>query len=528
MRLKKFMVTGLATVLSVSMLGGCGNKKVTIDDIMKKNNDASIEAAKQIDTAIADSELTYDEYKSLFGLINEGTMDIAVTGVGKMTLAQDGITAEMSGNFNADMVMQIDADDMEFALTGEFGYGYEAMGTKDGESVELGVYLVKEEEGYYFYTQSGDEKAVREYVGDIEELFKEPLDLSEAMTEFEGKTFESMVQEQIDANPYKDKMVLLEETVQHNDKECYVIKMDLTWDDMKQMLETNEQFKLAMEETGTSFDEMLAVEITETMTMEDIFKCMTFKYQYYYAKDDLSLVYLDIDMIDMAKSLAEAITKALEAEEGIKIVPDISEFKMTCGYKEEAVDVKFEGEFVDADDYSGVEPEIFPSGTSSDVKPEITFEANANFGKDEMLAVKIGDVAGTVGVLTVEEFEKIGFTNYSGEAEKFDGGYFDGAADGYFISASEKDGVVDDISVMADDYVPSGTKLPKIDIAFTEYGIKLGDSVDVLAKLGEPAGVYEYSGEYSYEWEVITDDFWYFFDVTTENGVIIDISLYII
>ncbi len=526
MRLKRFMVTGLATVLGVSMLGGCGNKKVTIDDIMKKNNDASVEAAKQIDVAIADSELTYDEYKALFGLIPEGTVDIDVTGVGKATLAQDGISAEMSGNFNADMVMQIDSDDMEFALTGKFGYGYEAMGAKGDESVELGVYFVKEEDGYYFYTQNGNEKAVREYVGDIEELFAEPLDLSEAMTEFEGKTFESMVQEQIAANPYKDKMVLLEETVECDGKECYVVKLDLTWDNMKQMLESNEEFKKAMEENEMTLDEMLAVEITETMTMADIFKCMTFKCQYYYAKDDYSLVHFDIDMLDMGKGIADVVVKALEAEEGIKITTDITEFKMSCGYKEEAVDVKFQGEFVEADDYSAIEPDI--PGGDLDVKPEITFDANVTLDKEQLLAVKVGDAKHTVGVMTVEEFEKLGFVDYSGNAVKFEEGYFDGSAAGCYVSASEEDGIVDDFSVMADDYVPSGTKLPKLDITFTEFGIKLGDSVDVLAKLGEPSYVYEYSGEYSYEWEIITEDFWYCLDVTTENGVIIDISAYII
>lgn len=529
MRLKRFVAGALAMVLSFGMLSGCG-KKVTVDEIMQKANEKSIETAKQIDTVFADSQLTYDEYKALMGLVPEGTYDVDMTGAGKVTLSQDGMSAEMSGNFNADFAVQIDADEMEMAVVGEFGYGYEALGSKGNQSMELGVYLVKEEDGYYFYMQSGSDPAVKEYVGDIEELFTEPLDVSEFLAEMNGETFEKQVQTQIEENPFKDKLVLQEETMKYDGKECYVIDFDITSEMIKEVLTTNEEFANSISESGMTFEEMLAEEITAGLTMDDIFNCMNFKCQYYYTTDDYSLVYFDMNMIDMAKALVDVVTKVLEAEQGISITADITELKMAYGCKEEAVDVKFDGEFVmadDEDDYDEPGIDLGENGTSSTVVSEIDFDTNVTLDIEQLTAVKMGNISGNVGKITIEEFESVGFVDYDGNKVKFEDGYFDGVADGYYVYSSESDGVVDEVLIEVDDDDISGVKLPKIDVYFTEYEIAVGQSVDVLAKLGEPALVDVDEDEIDYEWEIITEDLWYFLDVTTENGVITEISVYV-
>lgn len=337
MKIKRFMTGVLALMLSVGMVSGCGSK-VTTAEITRKSNDKVLEISRYVDESFADSELDYEEYRALINLVSDSTLDVGMTGVGTMTMSKDGISVAASGDFIADFSLQLDADELEFGFDVEVGYGYDLLGTKENQIVNVGLYFVKENDGYYFYTKLDDNTIEKEYAGNLEELFATPSDVSEYVEQLNGETFENWVKTIID-NPYKDKMILQKETVYYDGKECYVIDFDITSEMIKEILESDEEYTKYLEESGITLEDVLAEEIDKGLTMNDVLNSMNFKCRYYYTTDDYSFVYFEMDMKDMAYSLVKKIADAAVADEDYYVTVDITDFKIFCKYKNEAVDI---------------------------------------------------------------------------------------------------------------------------------------------------------------------------------------------
>lgn len=337
MKIKRFMRGALAMVLGMGMVSGCGSK-VTVAEITQKSNDRALEIAKYVDESFADSEFDYEEYSTLLELVSDSTLDVGMTGVGALTMSTDGISVAANGEFIADFSLQLDADELEFGFDGEVGYGYDLLGAKENQIVNVGLYFFKEDDGYYFYTKLDDNTIEKEYAGNLEELFAKPADVSKFVEQLNGETFENWVKTKID-NPYKDKMILQKETVYYDGKKCYVVEFDITSEMVKEILESDEEYTKYLEESGITLEDVLGEEIDKGLTMNDVLYSMNFKCRYYYTTDDYSFIYFEMDMKDMAYSLVEKIADAAVADEDYDVTVDITDFKIFCKYKNEAVNI---------------------------------------------------------------------------------------------------------------------------------------------------------------------------------------------
>lgn len=347
---KRLLSIMLVLSMCTVMFTGCkASKKVTAEEVMKNMSQNSLELAKAADDAVADSKLTYDEVKNLVSKIPEGTLTIGFDGQASASLTQQGQTMDMSGSVNGNVVVDVDSSDMECAVTASVGYKYDAAGMNGSQNITVKAWIIKEAEGYYVYTQQGVGVAEREFIGNLEDVFKDGIDISEYVEELNGASFAKSIEESNDN--YKN-VVLNKDTIDYNGKKCYHLTMDVTGDQTLELLKNNEEYRKSMEaQTGMTFEEMLTTKIIGDMTYADIFKACELHATYYVTEDGYSLAYCGIDMKAMMKNLCElmipAVTGAMFGSSDMTCTVDVSSCNFYYSFDKADVDVTFTSDYKD-------------------------------------------------------------------------------------------------------------------------------------------------------------------------------------
>lgn len=352
---KRLLSAMLVLSMTAAMFTGCSSKKVTVEDVMKNVSQNSMEFAKAADDAIADNKLSYDELTNLVSKIPEGTVTIGIDAKAGADMTQNDQTQSMSGNVNGNIVVDMDCSDMELGINVSVGYGYDAMGMNGSQNITTKLWLVKEAEGYYMYTQQGVGTAQREYLGNLEEVFGDGIDISEYTEQLGGMSFVGSIEESTAENSSNDaykNMTLDKDTIDYNGRKCYQISMNVTGDQTVDILRNNEEYTKSVEaELGMTFEEMLTTKIMGDMTYGEILNACEFSAKYYITTDDYTVAYCGIDMRTMIENLVERMVPAVLEGMGapdMQFNVSVENCNMYYTFDKADTDVKFEGDYKDA------------------------------------------------------------------------------------------------------------------------------------------------------------------------------------
>lgn len=352
---KRLLSAMLVLSMTAAMFTGCNSKKVTVEDVMKNVSQNSMELAKAADDAIADNKLSYDELTNLVSKIPEGSVTIGFDAKANAELTQAGQTQNVAGSVNGNVVVDMDCSDMELGINASVGYSYDAMGMTGNQSITTKLWIVKEAEGYYVYMQQGVGTAQREFLGNLEEVFKDGLDISEFTEQLGGMSFAKSIEDSMEENSsngaYKN-MTLDKNTIDYNGKKCYQLSLNVTGDQTLEMLRNNEEYVKTVEsELGMTFDEMITTKLVGDLTYGDILKACEFSAKYYITTDDYTIAYCGIDMKDMIKNLVEKMIPAVLGTMGssdMQINVNVENCNMYYTFDKVDTDVKFEGDYKEA------------------------------------------------------------------------------------------------------------------------------------------------------------------------------------
>lgn len=317
----------LVLAVSVGMLGGC-KEKITVDEIINISSQPVVEFGRQMDMAFADSVLTYDECKNILGFVQDGMLQIDLSGITKMEALDYNFSTTTQYGGGLDLL--IDADDMEFAVEGQIRCKNDFTDEKDHIDIELGFYLVNEEDGYYLRIEMDNMNDAVRYLGTEDEFFGSGLDVSGILAEMNGKSFEEYFREIINNNIIKSKMRLEKDTVQCEGKECYVIKVDITNDMVAELINSNDNLAEILEWYSMT-------DIFDGITLNDLIKSAHVSCNLYYSVEDCSFVCVKADIIETVKTLSEL---QMIRSGWTTLGTEIEDFYILCCPRKEDVDVE--------------------------------------------------------------------------------------------------------------------------------------------------------------------------------------------
>ncbi len=166
-------------------------------------------------------------------------------------------------------------------------------------------------------------------------------------------------------------------------------------------------------------------------------------------------------------------------------------------------------------------------------KPVVVEPELSEIDNTVMRKVTIGELMGYVGYMPAEKVNKLKLTDGGDqidlnllEAEALERGTthyeFSCEYNGYGITGIVRDGFVDYVAT----WIPKNDVNGECSILFTDYNITIGQSEEVLEKLGDPTEISGKENELIYHWYIYKDSFIdYELLIYTKDGVIIGIEM---
>lgn len=212
---KKILVYGLMTVLSLSMLSGCGSKRNS-----EKGGHKVDKSIKEVAENVAENIADIDSMK----LGVKGNIDVITEG--------EGIKYSMKGNADLDGTFRIDVPG--FNLDGKLTYELDQSANKLSGEYSVNAYGETEGDTMNIYTKTNITDWTHESI-DVSEYLEDVSSFKEEMEEV-AKQIKDLSAEQIEDE--FGKYFKLEDTTKAvNGKECYVISADLDLDDVNELSE---------------------------------------------------------------------------------------------------------------------------------------------------------------------------------------------------------------------------------------------------------------------------------------------------
>lgn len=218
--IKKCLAIGLVSVMSLSMLSGCGTKKEDKDDKVKVSKvDISLqELLSEAAVSIADIE----------------TIKMGIGGNLKLKYISEEMNMDISGDAKLEGIAAV--DEPKFNMNGSLNYELGMSGTKlsgdykleaYGETVDgkMGVYAKLNDEDWM-----GEEGDVSEYMEGIQDVKENIEEISTLIEEVDFSVLDE----------YKEYIRLEDKTKIVDGVECYVVSANLNMEQFKELYEEYE------------------------------------------------------------------------------------------------------------------------------------------------------------------------------------------------------------------------------------------------------------------------------------------------
>lgn len=212
---KKILVYGLMTVLSLSILSGCGSKKNS-----EKGGHKVDKSIKEVAENVADSIADIDSMK--LGL--KGNIDL--------TAESEGLKYSVKGNAELNGAFTVDVP--EFNVDGKVLYELNQSANKLSGEYSVNSYGETDGDTMNIYTKTNitdwthESIDVSEYLEEVSSFKEEMEEIAEQIKDLSDKEIEDEF----------GKYFKLEDTTKAvNGKECYVISADLDLDDINELNE---------------------------------------------------------------------------------------------------------------------------------------------------------------------------------------------------------------------------------------------------------------------------------------------------
>ena len=224
--LKKGLVLGLVSVMSLSMLSGCGTKKEVNKEDNKKNKDDKATVSE------VDIELNELLSEAAISIADIETIKLGMAGDVKLKMVSEEMDMDIAGDVNLEGIVAV--DEPKFNLNGALKYELEMSGTKLSGDYTLESYAETVNDKMSVYARINDEDWTSEE-GDVAEYMEEVQYLKENIEEL------STIIEEADfsvLDEYKDYIRLEDKTQVVDGVECYVISANLNMEQITELYET--------------------------------------------------------------------------------------------------------------------------------------------------------------------------------------------------------------------------------------------------------------------------------------------------
>lgn len=229
--IKKYLAIGLVSVMSISMLSGCGTKK---ED--KNSKDDKVKVSK------VDIELKDLLSEAAISIADIETVKLGMAGNVKLKYFSEEMDMDISGEAKLEGIAAV--DEPKFNADGSLNYELSMSGTKLSGDYTLETYGDTVDEEMSIYAKINDEDWMTE-AGDVSEYMEGIQDLKENIEEF------STMIEDVDfsvLDEYKDYIRLEDKTKIVDGVECYVVSADLNKEQLMDLYEEFEGDTSVMEE----------------------------------------------------------------------------------------------------------------------------------------------------------------------------------------------------------------------------------------------------------------------------------------
>ena len=229
--IKKYLAIGLVSVMSISMLSGCGTKK---ED--KNSKDDKVKVSK------VDIELKDLLSEAAISIADIENVKLGMAGNVKLKYLSEEMDMDISGDAKLEGIAAV--DEPKFNADGSLNYELSMSGTKLSGDYTLEAYGDTVDEEMSIYAKINDEDWMTE-AGDVSEYMEEIQLLKENIEEL------STMIEEIDfsvLDEYKDYIRLEDKTKIVDGVECYVVSANLNKGQLKELYEEFEGDASEMEE----------------------------------------------------------------------------------------------------------------------------------------------------------------------------------------------------------------------------------------------------------------------------------------
>ncbi len=376
---KKFSCGLLATTMVLSLVA-CGSKESDDDDEKEeKKSKATVEksvddlmsditanayeiSTEDIEKALEDDCLTYEEFEGLLKKLPsckaEANFDFDISA----ETEYDGDKESEEIVVDCSYLVEYDSENMGIHYNIEM-----KMETYDEkENMSMDLWIVNEDGTYYSYElTSDDDVAYRTELGNIKELFgengiskdallaaieeieipEEYMDLYNSIEDFSESKM---------AEEFKEYFSLAKEYVEYSGKEYYNLVMNFDAADMLNTIKDSDEVKELLEALEIAeIDELLEMEITEGLTVQDFIDITKFDINYYIDPTELFVTHIECDFKDFLDNTFGVIEKFYETyaesmDEDISIDITCNSASISYDFDNDAdVTVKFDGEYED-------------------------------------------------------------------------------------------------------------------------------------------------------------------------------------
>lgn len=221
--IKKCLVFSLVSVMSLSMLAGCGTKK---EDNDKKDD--------KVKVSKVDIELQELLSEAAISIADIETVKLGMAGNVKLKYISEEMNMDISGDVKLEGIAAV--DEPKFNANGSLNYELSMSGTKLSGDYTLEAYADTVDEEMSIYAKINDEDWMVEE-GDVSEYMEEIEYLKENIEEFSGMI------EELDfsvLDEYKEYIRLEDKTQIVDGVECYVVSANLN---MEQFVDLYEEYE---------------------------------------------------------------------------------------------------------------------------------------------------------------------------------------------------------------------------------------------------------------------------------------------